>query len=286
MVTQSKSSRGNALALVLFALSLMLLLAVTLNQVIITQQRGLNNSTDYQLAQNYAKAAMLDAESVVYNFDSSAALEAATTAVARYTILSSGTYDIDNGTTSCNSSGVKLGWCYNPLGSDPRNSDPSWQPWTITENAASSLYPCNSYSPSKSGANNAVPLIDEKSSLVTAHVYSTGDTSLCDQPRYIMEPINLFYTGRMASGLVFGEESGGITQANGVNMILYKKGTNAVNAARLYRITVRAFGRNGNTRVTLQEIVAIANNSNLRGIGDSANIPAHNIIPISMRWIR
>ena len=55
----------------------------------------------------------------------------------------------------------------------------------------------------------------------------------------------------------------------------------------LYRITVVAFGRNGDTKVTLQELVLINNyDSDLRFNGDIATNLAQRIIRISTRWIR
>lgn len=272
------NQKGSALAIVLFVLIIMLLLAVTLNQIMIGQLRAVNNSGDVFVAQNYARLALLDAESTVYNFDVAKGLESMSvternTAVTN-AMPASGT---------CNANG----WCYKSIAIGAlRNSDPAWQPWVLSENAGASLFPCSSYTVSKNGSNNAIPLMDEKSSMLTAaNLYNTGDSFLCSQPRYIMEVLQLDFRGYIPSGHV----AGAIEQNNGRFMISFiDNGSITTRSARLYRVTVRAFGKNGDTRALLQEVLAVAESSNSRSItGDdtTANIPAHNIMVISTRWL-
>lgn len=275
MVIKIKNcARGSALAIVLFVLVIMLLLAVTLNQIMIGQLRAVNNSNDVLLAQNYARLALLNAEATVYNFDIARGFEA-NSVDSRNTILTAAMPASD----SCNASG----WCYKSIAyGSIRNSDPAWQPWTLSESGSLSDFPCSSYTVSKNGTKNSLPLIDKK--LTTAPVYDTGDSSLCAQPRYIMEPLQLDFRGQIAAGQV-DPVQGLIAQNNRTSIRTFQSNDAGQRSARVYRITVRAFGKNGDTRVTLQETVAIMQNSQNRNVGDTVNIPAHNIIPLSVRWL-
>lgn len=271
------NQKGSALAIVLFVLIIMLLLAVTLNQIMIGQLRAVNNSGDVFVAQNYARLALLDAESTVYNFDVAKGLESMSV-TARNTAVTNAM----PASGTCNANG----WCYKSIAiGGLRNSDPAWQPWGLSENAGASLFPCSSYTVSKNGSNNAIPLMDEKSSMLTAaKLYNTGDNSLCSQPRYIMEVLQLDFRGYIPSGNIAGT----IEQNNAAFMTPFAAVSPAVRSARLYRVTVRAFGKNGDTRALLQEVLAVAESSNSRSItGDNttANIPAHNIMVISTRWL-
>ena len=106
MVIKIKNcARGSALAIVLFVLVIMLLLAVTLNQIMIGQLRAVNNSNDVLLAQNYARLALLNAEATVYNFDVARGFEA-NSVDSRNTILTaampaSGSCNAKIGRASC-----------------------------------------------------------------------------------------------------------------------------------------------------------------------------------------
>lgn len=286
MVTRKSAAKGSAFAIVLFVLALMLLMSLTLHQLVIERQRAMNNYSDRELAQNYAKLALLDAEQTVYFFDWGAGLETNESASAHYRrLLNSATYNIISNGSGCNSAGTSTtkGWCYSAIPNDPpNNSNPAWHPWEVESAENLVTPPCRSYTP----ASN-VPLIDKKSTDVAAHVFQSNDSTLCSQPRYLMEPLNLAFTGKIEIGQTIDDNVGSVTQNNGTVVWMYSRagGVVTVPYARLYRITVRAFGRNGDTRVTLQEIVAIANNSNLRNIGDAGNIPAHDIVPLSVRWI-
>lgn len=255
-----KKSAGTALAMTLLALAMMVLLVAGLNQVVLTQQKSAANNADYLVAQNYAQMALLDAESTVRTFDYTNNMENKDFAARNYVE----SHITTNNT--CNSSG----WCYSSLGQ-------AWQPWLVVDTAANIVAPCNSYTES-----GMVPVIDEYTGFVKAQSYASGDSSLCSQPRYIMELLNPNFIGRSNlnnnNSAGTGQESGNITQVNGALLQIYKNGINALPSGRLYRITVRAFGKNGNTRVTLQEYLVITT----RG---GATIGTSDILPLSVRWL-
>lgn len=288
MVNKSLKS-GSVLAIILFILVIMLLLAVTLNQIMVGQMRAINNSSDVMLAQNYAKLALLAAEQTVYDFDDAAKLDNKTPTERYNDVLnkSGSTYNIVTNGTSCNAGGIRAGWCYKALTAVPHNSDPTWQPWLESEEVTMGAFPCSSYTASKNANDkNYIPKIDEKfTSAVGVQVYNSGNTSLCAQPRYIIEPLQLDFRGFLAPGQSTNPIRGKITQNNGVTLWAYESASSNATSSRLYRITVRAFGKNGDTRVTLQEIVVIANNTKYRNVDDSNNLPAHNITPLSLRWL-
>lgn len=244
---------GSALAMTLLGLSLMAVVILTLNKLVLSYHNSATNIGDYDLAQNAAKMALINAEQTVYNFDNSNGMEALSIAARVAKVESVGVNNCNNG------------WCYSTL--------TSWKPWL--ESANSSSRPCNSYDININGSSNALPWIDHSTGFALA--FNTGIGGLCAQPRYFMELVNPAFTGRQT-----GANTGEITQLNGKTIKLYNNG-NGARPARLYRITVRAYGRNGNTRVTLQEYVAIVRNTNLRG--DGADTVSHQIIPVSVRWL-
>lgn len=259
MKTNKKFAGGTALAMTLLALAMMVLLVAGLNQVVVTQQKSAANNADYLMAQNYAQMALLDAEFTVRTFDYAHNMENKDFAARIYE--ESHVVTVNN---TCESSG----WCYSGSGQ-------AWQPWEST--SLNSVAPCNSYT-AKSGYQ---PMLNDKLSSFT-NLYNTGDASLCIQPRYIMEMLNPNFIGRsnLANNNVAGagQEGGSITQANGALLQIYKNGTNALPSGRLYRITVRAFGKNGNTRVTLQEYLVITTRN-------GATVSSSDIIPLSVRWL-
>lgn len=266
MKTNKKFAGGTALAMTLLALAMMVLLVAGLNQVVVTQQKSAANNADYLMAQNYAQMALLDAEFTVRTFDYAHNMENKDFAARIYE--ESHVVTVNN---TCESSG----WCYSGSGQ-------AWQPWLESE-VRNNVIPCNSYTAKKSGSDNIMPFIDEKFGVaLNAHVFDSQDTSLCSQPRYIMEILNPNFIGRsnLASNIIAGagQEGGNITQANGALLQIYKNGTNALPSGRLYRITVRAFGKNGNTRVTLQEYLVITTRN-------GATVSSSDIIPLSVRWL-
>lgn len=258
---QSGNVNGSALTILLLIISMMLLTLLTLNKVLISQERAINNYTDYELAENTAQRALLIAESQVLDFDVNNHLES-TSIDARIYLESHITPN-----NTCNNNG----WCY--------SSSKGWTPWTQTD--ISNKKPCNSYSISKTQNNvNQLPWIDQATSSSNKfQLYQTKDL-LCSAPRYMLEFINPNFIGHfVVSQDDRNEESGYITQLNGVQVLMYKSGREPLPTARLYRITVRAFGKNGNTRVMLQEYVAITHRSN-------NSVTSSDIVPISIRWLK
>lgn len=85
------------------------------------------------------------------------------------------------------------------------------------------LKPCDSSSlVTVINGQNALPLIDDRSNRFSFS-YVTGDNTVCHQPNYFIELMNTNFSG-----------------------------LTGVNGARLYRVTARAYGRNGNTQATQQ----------------------------------
>ncbi len=234
----------------------MLLLLYALNQLLLAQERGVSNYLDRELAINYAQLALLDAEVQVYQLDLEYGLEHPSNyrcntsalyslAYNRYKLVSCP--DIDKNLVaygkSCNKGNLRSGWCYAPVFDDSYRENPSFRPW-LEETQLNIIAPCPSYITRKRNGVMHIPWIDIFDSPY-AHIYATGDISLCANPRYMLEIIDLDY--HLAK----------------------------FNSARLYRITVRAFGKNGNTRVTVQEYLAIA-------MAESASL---SILPLSIRWL-
>lgn len=304
-----KTERGAVLAIVLLSISVMAMMMYVLSQIIVNQQRSVNNYADIKLAENYARTAMLSAESRVYyfdsgqysmagisiadntlyNFESSTAsccsVGVGSEAYRRYLLLKNMAGDVAVSGVNCNSATSFKGICYSQINSSlgtsiNYNSDQAWQPWLIE--SSGTVKPCSSYS------KNDVPLIDDKTYRYSWR-YVTNDTRLCTDPRMMVEPINLAYRGsyRVESGV----ESDYMRQANGAVMTTYKEdGVNSIPSARLYRITVVAFGRNGDTKVTLQETILINNYagntaSKMRVAGESAVNLSNRIVRLSTHWL-
>jgi len=313
---KSKSQNGMILAIVLLCVSIMVLMIYVLSQIVVNQQKATHNYADIKLAETYAKSAMFAAESRVYYFDAgqyslagisvsndtTKNLESPTASccnlsssanilVRRIAVLKNmpGSVDLTSLGQTCNSANAYKGICYKTIGlgttivASNSNSDQAWQPWTVTTNGV--IKPCTSYTAS------SVPMIDD-SSYRYSWRYVTGDSSLCTDPRMIVEPISLDFHGNYALGSgspIY--ESDTLTQSNGAKINLYKVDTTsnlvAIYSPRIYRITVVAFGKNGDTKVTLQELVLINNyDSDLRFSGDTASNLTQRIIRISTRWIR
>lgn len=306
---------GMILAIVLLCVSIMVLMIYVLSQIVVNQQKSTNNYADIERAENYAKAAMFAAESRVYYFDAgqyaSAGLsvsndstknfESPTAACCnsgsgsiitrRVSVLKNmpGSVDLTALGQTCNVGNAYKGICYKAIGygttivASNSNSDQSWKPWTLTPSGV--VKPCSTYN------STNIPMIDD-STYRYSWRYSTSDSSLCSDPRMIVEPISLDYHGKYAlSGGSPVYESDTLIQNNLSSITLYKVDTSNNNvlilSPRLYRITVVAFGRNGDTKVTLQELVLINNyNSNLRFDGDSSGNLTHRIIRVSTRWLR
>ncbi len=303
-----KNNRGSALAIVLLSISIMAMMMYVLSQVVIDQQKSINNYEDIKIAENYAKSALLSAESRVYYFDAgkyslavtgvsdntnyNAESPTATCCKAskgsdiyrRYLLMKHTNSNIDliNNGLTCNSVNSFKGICYSLINSVTGNianynSDSSWQPWLAS--VSGTVKPCNSYS------NTTVPMIDDKTYRYSWR-YITNDSRLCTDPRMIVEPINLAYRGSFR--MVGSIESDYIIQSSGAQLTTYKENNGSISnfSPRLYRITVVSFGRNGDTKVTLQEVVMINNfNNDLRISGDSLSNLSNRIVRLSTRWL-
>lgn len=305
-MSMRSKSHGMALAMVLMCLSIMSVMIYGISQMISSQQRSASNYVDMKMAENYARAAIFDAESRVYYFDLENQMESppitckdAVSALGgqdaskyiganclslrrgwRLQHLQDGSNLIANGNT-CNYGDAKnKGFCFNNSlsiggGLDTVfNSDIAWQPWKDTSNDSSKVTaPCsNTYT------REDVPLIDDKK-LRSSIEYPVNDVRNCASPRYIIEPINLDFRGHYGELIdTIGEaentyENDKLIQKNDAVIILYKMNESSslayqentnnppplIPSARLYRITAVAFGHNGNTRVMLQEVIAVSN---------------------------
>lgn len=312
---KSKSQNGMILAIVLLCVSIMVLMIYVLSQIVVNQQKSTHNYADIKLAETYAKAAMFAAESRVYYFDAgqyslagiSASndttknLESPTASccnlsssanimIRRLTVLKNmaGSVDLTSLGQTCNNGNAYKGICYKAIGygtamvASNSNSDQAWQPWTLSSTGV--VKPCTSYT-----ATN-IPMIDD-STYRYSWRYVTGDSSLCTDPRMIVEPISLDFHGNYALSGSPLYESDTLTQNNAAKFTLYKVDTTSnsvmIYSPRIYRITVVAFGKNGDTKVTLQELILINNyDSDLRFSGDLATNLTQRIMRISTRWIR
>lgn len=321
-----KNQRGSVLAIVLLCLSVMLVMIYVLAQVVMTQQKSTVNYADIKLAENYARAAMYQAEKRVYKEigerienpsitceDSVRLLSgnhngASCLMLRRGAILKKFGNDMTDITAkgeTCNSgeNSVYRGYCYKPSGNSGviYNSDQTWRPWELT----GGVKPCDSYS------STPVPLIDDKRSRYSIP-YDANDKSLCANPRYMIEPINLDFRGKYVKRTdALGGESDVFIQNNLASMNTYNI-DEALNynydsndnqfpsknnltmlkiiSPTLYRITVVAFGKSGDTKVTLQEIVMIddytSNTVYPRISDDTSKNEAYRIVRVSTRWIR
>jgi type IV pilus assembly protein PilX len=231
---------GFVLAIILVFLSMILGLLYSLNQLILSQNRSFSNYIDREVGLNYAKLALLDAESAAYNMDLANDLEHAadsqcgtstqfSRANNRYLILScaNSNKNLVAAGKQCNYGAKYCGWCYAPVFDGSYREDPNWRPWEEQALLSPKVrIPCPSYIQFSHAGIKQIPWIDILKSPY-ARSYTGGDGVLCAAPRYIVEIIDLDY-----------------------NVAMLK-------SARLYRITARAFGKNGNTRITLQEYLAV-----------------------------
>ena len=227
-MSKKKDQTGFALITVM---GLLIFLAALLYGIAILTsvvQSDVAKKNDILLARNYANSAIFDASNgavaQILSFESytfgasygSTKLESMT--VANRLVLRS-TYF----TNSCGNngqsvpSGFSKGLCFPESATANSNSLP------LLRVASTVNKPCNSSSlTTVIAGQTALPLIDESASTYS-FVYATGDTTVCHQPNYTIELLNTEF------------------QINSF-----------VNRARLYRVTVRAYGRNGNTQATEQ----------------------------------
>lgn len=346
-----KKTQGSVLAIVLISISIMLLMIYVLAQLTTSQQKSSANYMDMKLAENYARIALLHAESQTYAFDlqqnylesmpTTLTCDSAANDLSHvftditpfdslkqvancaniwriWTINRNNPKFLEDG-VKCNSGNPDLvGVCYKRIGAQDYtfNSDYSWHPWEESIPAGTSASkPCNTFTDSNltmldandSSASNAKPLFAKE-----VNIYSS---SVCANPRFMIEPINLDFRGTYSAAY---KESDGVQEytfesdvfiqrnnnINTAQMLMYKMNTEsntiygsgrervpAVNSVRLYRITAKGYGRNGDTRAILQEIIMID------GFDDDSHHPrvllndhpqnlAYRIVRLSIRWIK
>ena len=303
---QQKNS-GMVLAMVLMCLSIMTVLIYGLSQMTASQQRSASNYVDMKIAENYAKAASFDAESHAYIFDLDNQLESPLISCGDAVKALGGT---PSDYLGANCLSLRRGWKLQNLNDGSNNlsltagvndivfdSDMAWHPWAESGGVA----PCKTYS-------RDTPLwIDDKDSNYSIS-YPINDKNVCAMPRYMIEPINLDFRGTHVTAppiMNVTYESDVLVQKNNAKFTLYKMsesrslaynegGVEAsiplIPSARLYRLTVVAFGHNGNTRVMVQEIIAVSNFTpdafEKRESKDTEDNFAYRIQRISTTWIR
>lgn len=307
------NQRGYILPLVLICSTLMIALVSSTSKILIGHQKSINNHVDIKLAEMYAYETIKYAESYVYHFDL--------------------IYQLENPNISCNEAATKLGIPDNKLAPDNClnirrgaklhklinmsndgqcskgfcyklskssiyvintnfSSDYTWKPWELVSSPLhNATKPCNWYV-TQHKDKQVTPLIDNKAGVYSI-VHHIGDTSLCAQPRFIFEPINLDYRGTYLSDNTSDNDIYYLGKtSNHDSLIMYKVKRNVdtldsilINSARLYRITVVTFGKHGDTKVILQSIIMINNHdsNNPRTIGDNEEKRQNRIVRLSMR---
>ncbi|MDD3265653.1 MAG: hypothetical protein PHC75_00555 [Burkholderiales bacterium] len=291
----------------------MIILASSTSKILIGHQKSVNGYVDNKLAEMYAYETIKYAESYVYEFDLKYNLEspviscdgaASKLNVSRGQLANADCLNIRRLVTldksinqTIDSGSCQNGFCYKPiekniyLANNSFNSDYSWQPWKLLPSVMQKVtQPCNSYI--FKSADKLIPLVDDRASNYSI-LYPVNDESLCTYPRFIFEAINLDYRGVYQNDENSEHDIYYLNQSrNHDDLIIYKSKRDIddldsilINSARLYRITVVAFGRSGDTRVLLQEIIMINNHNtiNSRTLGDSEDKRHNRIIRLSTR---
>lgn len=303
---------GYVLPIVLICSTLMVMMANNASKILISLQKSVSNYEDIKLAERYAYETMLSAESFVYEFDIKNNLESPNilcNVAASYLVLNGRSFSSDDcisirrgyallkalDNSFWQDEFYKKGFWYkrivNQQGKVVKlNSDFLWQPWRkLSSQSVLANKPCNSYT---YHYHDQLPLIDDRNNRYSIS-YNTKDYKLCTNPRFIIEPISLDYRGTYIATDNPNYEQYFISQNNNdKQFISYKSlfdedGNSKViiNSSRLYRITVVAFGRSGDSRVTLQEIVAVNqyNKEDLRIIDDGHDKLIYRIVRLSFK---
>lgn len=319
------NQKGSVLAIVLMCLSVMLIMTYALSGVVANNYKSVINYSDIKISENYARVAMFQAESIAYDFDLENNMESPNVSceVAASTLKGLTTNDYNN--LDCtnirrawalnnlinkqklnNKTGglcnfddpLYKGFCYQSLdNSDDFNSSSSFQPWTISDEAIEA--PCDSFTKPLTG----MTILDDKKSRYSIS-YDVNNKSLCANPRILIEPINLNFKGNynLVKDKTELYESNSFTQANNSFITIYKAkqesyfnfkdgsvaDTPIIPSARLYRLTVEAFGKSGSSKVIYQEIILVNgfSGSELRSPKDTVSNKAFRVIRMSNKWIR
>lgn len=228
----NRLNNGFALVLILMLASFLATILYGLSSLTSMAQSDISKKNDLTIAQNYANIAMLDGsnggvakiltfENSNFNSTTYGATLIESMASDKRILLQKNYF-----LPSCNGgpsspSGFSTGLC----SSESSTNNYSLPVLRVGANSSAVAQPCVSYSfISVLGGQNSLPLIDDGNSRYSFS-FNTGDNSLCHQPNFTIELLNTEFQ----------------ISAN-----------NFVNRARLYRVTVRSFGRNGKTQVTQQ----------------------------------
>lgn len=289
---------GSTLAIVLMFLALMLMLVLGLHHNTMMQIHSVANYTDYDLATNYAKDALLDAEkkimqlqcantsgeydclamdkvtSIDPSFECIGANSVTNLRLCKFKNLSINGLKLNALTSgaSCNKSNTALkGFCIVADSSSNPQNVVNKKLFTKIDNV-SNKEPCATYTKDSAG----ISWLDYKDNSYTIS-YQTANSLLCAQPRYMIEVLNLdFHGGEVNESNYYLATP--LSQDKGVILAGSNESGIIIPSGIIYRITARAFGKNGNTRVTMQEYLLL--NPNV----DAENKYLH-LIPLSINTL-
>ena len=220
--------KGFVLAFVLLLMMFMVVLLYGLVALTQIGQADVGGKKDLLLAKQYAQNAIFDtntgATTQILLFESqlvSGQYLELTTATNRESSISP--YFTNNCTNIHSLPEFTKGLCSSPESSATSNYSVAWLRTGTVGTATNTVTPpCATYSRTSITSASDLPLLDDKTSRYSFS-YTTSNTNLCAQPRFIIELIN-------------------------PNFAIWP----LVSGARLYRVTSRAFGISGNSIATQQ----------------------------------
>jgi|GEM_PF-5763592 len=224
---QLGKNNGIALITVLSLLVFMAVLLYGLASLTTVVQSDVTKKNDIILARTYANNAIFDSQqgalAMIVTFDQATftnygnkSLESMTPA-ERLVVKNAFFRDACQGGPTVGPAGFNKGLCATESAINNYSL-----PLLRVDTAA--VNPCDStsFQTVLGSGQNALPIIDDKTSRYS-FTYVTGDNTVCHQPNYTIELMNTEF-----------------------------QIPDYVNRARLYRVTARAYGRNGNTQATQQ----------------------------------
>lgn len=238
-------SRGNTIIIVLIIVAVISSLSSVLSKILSYLQNSSTTLIDHSLAVHYSQLALTQAEQDIYHLecpDNNCANGFANIKIAQCqqygsiaqnrTCALNTMYGITLNAGICNRGNQWHGFCGNFQNNILfSKNNPSY--WQIKADATP---PCEFYSNNISTSGKfEIPLIDDRNNNYTRR-FETYNQLLCAQPRYMIEFIDLDYQTLMPGS------------------------DNTITHGTLYRITARAFGRNGNIKNTIQEYLVIDTN--------------------------
>lgn len=220
-------------------------LSSVLSKILSYLQNSYTTLIDHSLAVHYSQLALIQAEQDIYHLEcpnnncANGFANLKITECQQYKTLAQKKscalnimYGITINAAFCNRGNQWHGFCGNFQNNIliAKNNLSYWQIKT------DDTPPCEFYSNIISSSGKfQVPLIDDKNNTYTRS-FETSNHLLCAQPRYMIEFIDLDYQALIAGN------------------------NDRVTHGTLYRITTRAFGRNGSIKNTIQEYVVIYTN--------------------------